>query len=216
MKNEHTKYLGLFLKSSFQTIAEYVLQIKSAALSTSLMTRLGTESSSLVIRYTFPPNVLKVFYLSFLFQNLGRQSPRWLVDAQRSSVSFSPVRRETQNNQDNTTWMQPVLRVPDGDAVAMEILLPRPVHFELHVHLPVLQVARLQPTRQALTFVWKTFFKLVFWNLQNNFFSSFLTSDIKKKKRIRKVFHFIFQIEVNRKDRMLISGKHLIIVLLKK
>jgi len=76
MKNEHTKYLGLFLKSSFQTIAEYVLQIKSAALSTSLMTRLGTESSSLVIRYTFPPNVLKVFYLSFLFQNLGRQSPR--------------------------------------------------------------------------------------------------------------------------------------------
>lgn len=40
--------------------------------------------------------------------------------------------------------MQPVFRVPEGDAVAMEILLPRAVHSELDVHLPVLEKAWLQ------------------------------------------------------------------------
>lgn len=44
---------------------------------------------------------------------------------------------------DTCTWMQPVPRVPDRDAVSMEILLPRPVNFELDVHLPVFQVTGL-------------------------------------------------------------------------
>lgn len=43
--------------------------------------------------------------------------------------------------------MQSVLGVPDSNAVAMEILLPWPVNFELNVHLPVLQVAWLHRKR---------------------------------------------------------------------
>lgn len=42
------------------------------------------------------------------------------------------------------TRVQSVLGVPDGDAVAMEILLSRAMNFKLHVQLPVLQVTWLR------------------------------------------------------------------------
>lgn len=41
------------------------------------------------------------------------------------------------------TCVQTVPGVPNGDAVAMQVLLSRPVNFELHMQLPVLQVTRL-------------------------------------------------------------------------
>lgn len=44
----------------------------------------------------------------------------------------------------NVTCMQSVLCVPDSDAVPVEILFSRAMNFKLHVHLPVLQVTRLQ------------------------------------------------------------------------
>lgn len=44
----------------------------------------------------------------------------------------------------NITRVQSVLGVPDGDAVAMEILFSRAVNFKLHVQLPVLQVTWLR------------------------------------------------------------------------
>lgn len=49
--------------------------------------------------------------------------------------------------------MQSVFCVPDSDAVAVEILLSWPVNFELHVHLPVLQVTRLHEAQQRFTFL---------------------------------------------------------------
>lgn len=50
---------------------------------------------------------------------------------------------------DNVTWVQFVLCVPESNAVAMETLLSCPVNFKLHMHLPVLQVTRLQTTNRS-------------------------------------------------------------------
>lgn len=42
------------------------------------------------------------------------------------------------------TRLHAVLGVPDGEAVAVQVLLALPVDFEVHLQLPVAEVARLQ------------------------------------------------------------------------
>lgn len=48
------------------------------------------------------------------------------------------------------TWHQAVPGVPQGDAVSMEILLPCAMDFEVDVHLPVLEEARLEGDQRGL------------------------------------------------------------------
>lgn len=59
------------------------------------------------------------------------------------------ISKETRGSkQPDVTCVQFVLCVPESNAVAMEILLSRPVNFKLQVHLPVLQVTRLQTKKR--------------------------------------------------------------------
>lgn len=55
----------------------------------------------------------------------------------------------------DVTCMQSVLCVPDSDAVPVEILFSRAMNFKLHVHLPVLQVTRLQARNKRTYLMWK-------------------------------------------------------------
>ena len=48
------------------------------------------------------------------------------------------------------TWHKAVPGIPQGNAISMEILLPCTVDFEVDMHLPVLEEARLERKQREL------------------------------------------------------------------
>ena len=49
------------------------------------------------------------------------------------------------------TWHQAVPGVPQGNAISMEIFLPCAMDFEVYMHLPVLEEARLEGEQRGLS-----------------------------------------------------------------
>lgn len=64
--------------------------------------------------------------------------------SKRGHMRKQTCRTPHKSTQAPNTWLHPILRVPDCQAIPMQILLPLSVDFEVHLQLPVSQEAWLE------------------------------------------------------------------------